>query len=98
MARLDEFLRFLLMVSAMGRSRLLRHRALWDAYSYWFSAIWTLPTIREYVRVHYPVLFAFTSHRINSEISRRMKPGEKLGTASSVTPPNEVPALPCGGM
>jgi hypothetical protein len=48
--------------------------------------------------VHYPVLFAFTSHRINSEISRRMKPGEKLGTASSVTPPNEVPALPCGGM
>src|SRR5712691_4258303 len=40
MSRLDELLRFLSLVAAMKANRLLKSRALWDVYYYWFCAIW----------------------------------------------------------
>ena len=59
MPRLDDFLRFLLIVAAMERSRLLRRRALWDAYHYWFRAVANDSVLRRYVATWFPVLFAF---------------------------------------
>lgn len=73
MARLDELLRFLLMVAAMERSHLLRRRALWDAYSYWFNAIWVSRPLSEYVRNYYPLLYGFVNDRINREIFPRAR-------------------------
>jgi hypothetical protein len=59
MPRLDEFLRFLLIVAAMERNGLLKKRALWDVYHYWFRTVDGNPVIRRYVGVHFPVLDQF---------------------------------------
>lgn len=61
MSRLDELLRFLSLVAAMEVNRLLKRRALWDAYYYWFCAIWINQDIKDYVRIYSPVLFKFLS-------------------------------------
>lgn len=59
MARLDEFLRFLVLVAAMEKNRLLKKKALWDVYHYWFKAVTKNPKLKLYVNLYYPVLFSF---------------------------------------
>ncbi len=59
MSRLDEFLRFLLLVAAMEKNRLLKSEALWDAYHYWFRAVAENQTLRTYVDLYFPVLYKF---------------------------------------
>ncbi len=61
MSRLDELLRFLSLVAAMEVNRLLKSRALWDAYYYWFCAIWMNDELKAYVRIYSPVLYKFLS-------------------------------------
>lgn len=58
-SRLDEFLRFLLLVAAMEKNRLLKKRALWDAYHYWFRMVKRNPKLHEYVGLYFPVLHRF---------------------------------------
>jgi len=69
MCRLDELLRFLSLVAAMEVNRLLKRRALWDAYYYWFCAIWINQELRDYVRIYSPVLYKFLSNN-QREIER----------------------------
>jgi hypothetical protein len=69
MSRLDELLRFLSLVAAMEVNRLLNRRALWDAYYYWFCAIWKNEKLREYVRIYSPVLYEFL-HAEKDEIEK----------------------------
>ncbi|MFY9555488.1 MAG: hypothetical protein WAV20_25550 [Blastocatellia bacterium] len=69
MSRLDELLRFLLLVAAMEKNRLLKRRALWDAYHYWFTAIWETPKLKEYVQQYSSVLYTFLSDNLK-EIER----------------------------
>lgn len=59
MSRLDELLRFLSLVAAMRVNRLLKSRALWDVYYYWYCAIWINPDLRKYVEIYSPVLYEF---------------------------------------
>ena len=59
MSRLDELLRFLSLVAAMEVNQLLKSRALWDAYYYWFCAIWMNDSLRTYVQIYSPVLYKF---------------------------------------
>ena len=59
MSRLDELLRFLSLVAAMEVNQLLKSRALWDAYYYWFCAIWMNDKLRLYVQIYSPVLYKF---------------------------------------
>lgn len=59
MSRLDELLRFLSLVAAMEENRLLKRRALWDAYYYWFCAIWINEDLKKYVQIYSPVLYEF---------------------------------------
>jgi hypothetical protein len=59
MPRLDAFLRFLLIVAAMEKNRLLKKRALWDVYHYWFRAVHETPLLRAYVGRYFPVLSRF---------------------------------------
>ena len=61
MSRLDELLRFLSLVAAMEVNQLLKSRALWDAYYYWFCAIWMNDKLRTYVQIYSPVLYKFLS-------------------------------------
>jgi hypothetical protein len=58
-SRLDEFLRFLLLVAVMEKNRLLKKGALWDAYHYWFRMVATDELIRRYVCLYFPGLEEF---------------------------------------
>src|SRR5260370_470835 len=57
--RLDELLRFFLIVGAMEKNRLLKRRALWDAYHYWFRILRNNDLIRTYIGLHFPILHRF---------------------------------------
>ncbi|HEX7833210.1 MAG TPA: hypothetical protein VF787_26375 [Thermoanaerobaculia bacterium] len=57
--RLDALLRFLMIVSAMEKNRLLKKEALWDAYHYWFRTVNNNVLVRIYIGLHFPVLDRF---------------------------------------
>ena len=59
MSRFDELLRFLSLVAGMEKNRLIKRRALWDAYHYWFRMVARNPPVRDYVGRHFPVLYTF---------------------------------------
>ena len=79
MSRLDELLRFLLIVAAMEKNRLLKKAALWDVYHYWFRAVAKNPKLKDYVSFYFPVLNKFLDEnekeinnpeRLGQEVSR----------------------------
>ncbi|MCA1629436.1 MAG: hypothetical protein LC785_08985 [Acidobacteria bacterium] len=88
MSRLDELLRFLLLVAAMEKNRLLKKRALWDAYHYWFHAVARNPMLRDYVGRYFPVLDRFLKEN-EKEISRY----ELLGSATARTVKPQIDAV-----
>ena len=89
MPRLDDFLRFLLIVAAMERSRLLRRRALWDAYHYWFRAVANDPILRRYVATWFPVLYAFLE-----ESETELKAYDRLDAAGAAAARIAAPVPP----
>ncbi|MDP3775505.1 MAG: hypothetical protein Q8Q85_14695 [Gemmatimonadales bacterium] len=84
MSRLDEFIRFLLLVAGMEKNRLLKKRALWDAYHYWFRMVARNPKLQEYVGLYFPVLYRFLRdnekeivayERLHSATAQEAEPG-----------------------
>ena len=59
LAELDQFLRFLLLLSVMEKHVLLNRRALATMYHYWFSAVWQNPNLKAYVAKYFPKLDRF---------------------------------------
>lgn len=79
--RLDELLRFLMIVAAMQKNRLLKKRAMWDAYHYWFRTITNDPLLRTYVGLHFPVLDRFLTSN-HKELQRYEEFHDGTGTAA----------------
>jgi hypothetical protein len=59
MQRLDQLFRFLMVSAAMEQNRLVKSRALWDTYHYWFRMVATNPMLRKYARLYFPMLDDF---------------------------------------
>jgi len=87
MSHLDELLRFLLLVAAMEKNRLLKKRALWDAYHYWFHAVARNPKLKMYIGLYFPVLDRFLK-----ESEKEISGYELLGSATVQTVKRQIAA------
>ena len=73
--RFDDFLRFLLLLSALERFKLLKTEALMYMYWYWFCMVLGRPIAKEYVRKNFPTLYSY----MRSNRHRRQVSGASCG-------------------